>query len=252
MNRSVASLAISTLLKTCNEDSVQKLLKQISHYLPDLGLDFKIETIQSTALLYHRLPQKADVLLKFLTDCLKEEGNVQFRESVVDTIIEICPSQREVALMILAEHIEDCEHAHLQTKIINFLAEEGPKSKNPASYIRFIYNRVNLEKAVIRAAAISALAAFGHKVSSLRKSIMILLQKCLTDSDDEVRERALFYLNLLKQKGDSSFLGPDGDLTVEEAPQGALEKDEIRQFIFDSQNAIDIDALQAYVLQQKD
>lgn len=55
-NRSVASLAISTLLKTCNEDSIQKLLKQISHYLPDLGLDFKIETIQSTALLYHRLP----------------------------------------------------------------------------------------------------------------------------------------------------------------------------------------------------
>jgi coatomer protein complex subunit gamma len=52
MNRSVASLAISTLLKTCNEDSVQKLLKQISHYLPDLGIDFKIETIQSTSLLY--------------------------------------------------------------------------------------------------------------------------------------------------------------------------------------------------------
>lgn len=76
MNRSVASLAISTLLKTCNEESVQKLLKQISHYLGDLGVDFKIEIIQSTALLYHRLPQKADVLLKFLTDCLKEEGNV--------------------------------------------------------------------------------------------------------------------------------------------------------------------------------
>lgn len=132
--------------------------------------------------------------------------------------MEICPSQREIALMILAEHIEDCEHAHIQTKIINFLAEEGPKSKNPASYIRFIYNRVNLEKAVIRAAAISALAAFAHKVHSLRKSIMILLQKCLTDSDDEVRERALFYLNLLKQKGDSSFLASDFDEVEEEAP----------------------------------
>jgi len=44
-NRSVASMAISTLLKTCNEDSVSKLLKQISAYLPDLGLEFKIETI---------------------------------------------------------------------------------------------------------------------------------------------------------------------------------------------------------------
>ena len=63
--------------------------------------------------MYHRLPTKADVLLKFLTDCLKEESNIQFRESVVDTIIEICPSQRENALMILAEHIEDCEHANI-------------------------------------------------------------------------------------------------------------------------------------------
>ena len=44
-NRSVASLAISTLLKTCKEDAVQKLLKQISAYLPDLGIEFKVETI---------------------------------------------------------------------------------------------------------------------------------------------------------------------------------------------------------------
>ena len=44
-NRSVASLAISTLLKTCKEDQVEKLLKQISSYLPDLGIEFKIETI---------------------------------------------------------------------------------------------------------------------------------------------------------------------------------------------------------------
>ena len=44
-NRSVASLAISTLLKTCNEDQVGKLLKQINTYLPELGLEFKIETI---------------------------------------------------------------------------------------------------------------------------------------------------------------------------------------------------------------
>src|ERR1700709_2781007 len=130
-------------------------------------------------MLYHRLPTKADVLLKFLTDCLKEESNILFRESVVDTIMEICPSQREAALLILAEHIEDCEHAHIQTKILSFLAEEGPKSKSPSTYIRFIYNRVNLEKAVIRAAAVSALAAFAHKVPSLRKSIILLLQKCL-------------------------------------------------------------------------
>lgn len=77
--------------------------------------------------------------------------------------------------MILAEHIEDCEHAHIQTKIMNFLADQGPLAKNPSSYIRFIYNRVNLEKAVIRAAAVSALAAFAHRVPGLRQSIVLLL-----------------------------------------------------------------------------
>lgn len=65
--------------------------------------------------------------------------------------------------------------AQIQTKILNFLATEGPKAKNPASYIRFIYNRINLEKAVIRAAAVSALASFAFHVESLQASIILLL-----------------------------------------------------------------------------
>jgi hypothetical protein len=80
-----------------------------------------------------------------------------------------------------------------------------------------------------------------------------LLQKCLTDSDDEVRERAFFYINLLSQKGDEGFL-QEGlfDFIESDAPDGALEKDEIRDFVFDGDNIIDIDALEAFVLQKKD
>ena len=80
------------------------------------------------------------------------------------------------------------------------MAQEGPLAKNPSSYIRFIYNRVNLEKAVIRAAAVGSLAQFAHKVPSLRQSIILLLKKCLNDSDDEVRERSFFYLSILGEK----------------------------------------------------
>jgi len=58
---------------------------------------------------------------------------------------------------------------------------------------------------VIRASAVSALASFAHSVPSLRKSIVILLQKCLTDSDDEVRERAFFFVNLLATKQDTDL-----------------------------------------------
>jgi len=46
-------------------------------------------------MLYQRMPNKSGVLLKFLADCLKDDPNILFRESVVDTIIEICPSARE-------------------------------------------------------------------------------------------------------------------------------------------------------------
>jgi coatomer subunit gamma len=238
-NRSVASLAISTLLKTCKEDQVEKLLKQISSYLPDLGIEFKIETIQSTAQLYHRLPAKSGSLLKFLSDCLKDDPNILFRESVVDTIIEICPSQRENALLILAEHIEDCEHAHIQTKILNFLALEGPNAKNPSSYIRFIYNRVNLEKAVIRAAAVSSLATFAHKVPALKANIILLLRKCLSDSDDEVRERAHFYISIFEME----LQGDDTESTLS-AKDIKEECEDMRNFLFDSDQIIDVTALE--------
>ena len=83
------------------------------------------------------------------------------------------------------------------------MAVEVPKAKNPSSYIRFIYNRVNLEKAVIRAAAVSALANIAFNVATLADSILLLLKKCLNDSDDEVRERAYFYHNLLSKKNNA-------------------------------------------------
>ena len=171
---------------------------------------------------------------------------MNFRESVVDAIMEICPSHREHALSILSEHIEDCEHAHIQCKILDFLAKEGPLARNPSSYIRFIYNRVNLEKAVIRAAAVSALAAFAHKVQSLRPSIVLLLRKCLNDSDDEVRERAFFYLSVLGESdGISEEISNTQNFTNN--PQAEEEMGDIRDFVFDSDQVIDIDALEQFI-----
>jgi coatomer protein complex subunit gamma len=73
---------------------------------------------------------------------------------------------------------------------------EGPKSPQPTKFIRFIYNRVVLENATVRAAAVSSMAKFGINTtdSKLRKSISVLLNRCLDDVDDEVRDRATLYL----------------------------------------------------------
>jgi hypothetical protein len=38
---------------------------------------------------------------------------------------------------------------------------------------------------------------------------MLLLRYCLKDSDDEVRERAYFYIKLLEEQGEESILEED-------------------------------------------
>ena len=110
------------------------------------------------------------------------------------------------------------------------MAIEGPLAKNPSSYIRFIYNRVNLEKAVIRAAAVSALATFAHKVESLRQSIILLLRKCLNDSDDEVRERAFCYLSVL---GEADGISDEISTHSSNNENAQVELTEMREFCFD-------------------
>lgn len=87
-----------------------------------------------------------------------------------------------------------------------------------------------MEKAVIRAAAVSALANIAFNVPSLVDSILLLLQKCLNDSDDEVRERAYFYHNLLSKKGDNA---------------------EVKEY-FDFGEEINIDELEKYVTENRE
>jgi hypothetical protein len=48
-------------------------------------------------------------------------------------------------------------------------------------------------------AAVSALAKFGAASEELLPNILVLLQRTTLDQDDEVRDRATFYYQLLKQ-----------------------------------------------------
>lgn len=49
-------------------------------------------------------------------------------------------------------------------------------------------------------AAVTSLAKFGASCEDLLSSIVVLLDRCLMDNDDEVRDRALLYLQVLRQK----------------------------------------------------
>src|SRR5579859_3619052 len=105
-----------------------------------------------------------------------------------------------LALMHLCEFIEDCEYNNLAVRILHLLGTEGPKTPKPSKYIRYIYNRVVLENAIVRAAAVTALAKFGAGEGvdpGVKASIKVLLTRCVDDPEDEVRDRAVLNLKLL-------------------------------------------------------
>lgn len=86
------------------------------------------------------------------------------------------------------------------------LGVEGPKTSHPTKFIRYIYNRVVLENAIVRAAAVTALAKFGvgQKDPEVKSSVSVLLTRCLDDVDDEVRDRAALNLRLMSEEDETA------------------------------------------------
>ncbi|CAH0555229.1 unnamed protein product [Brassicogethes aeneus] len=207
-NRSIATLAITTLLKTGAESSVDRLMKQIATFVSEISDEFKVVVVQAIRALALKFPRKHSVLMNFLSAMLREEGGLEYKASIADTIITIIednPDAKETGLAHLCEFIEDCEHFSLAVRILHLLGKEGPKTKQPSRYIRFIYNRVILECPSIRAAAVSSMAQFGASCPDLLENIQVLLARCQMDSDDEVRDRATYYSNILSKQDKSLY-----------------------------------------------
>ncbi|EGZ78233.1 Coatomer, gamma subunit [Neurospora tetrasperma FGSC 2509] len=204
-NRSIATFAITTLLKTGNEASVDRLMKQISGFMSEITDEFKITIVEAIRTLCLKFPSKQAGMLQFLSGILRDEGGYEFKRAVVESmfdLIKFVPESKEEALAHLCEFIEDCEFTKLAVRVLHLLGLEGPKTSQPTKYIRYIYNRVVLENSIVRAAAVTALAKFGvgQKDPEVKRSVEVLLTRCLDDVDDEVRDRAALNLKLMKEE----------------------------------------------------
>lgn len=207
-NRNIATLAITTLLKTGNESNIDRLMKQITRFMSDMPDEFKVIVVNAIRALCLKYPQKHHSMLSFLGNGLREEGSYDYKRSIVDAIIAIIeqiPDSKEYGIDTLCEFIEDCEFTLLLQQVLHFLGEEGPKSSKPTKCIRYIYNRVILESAPVRASAVIALAKFAASVPELRPSVDVILRRTLQDNDDEVRDRAVFYLQVLTTKNEEQI-----------------------------------------------
>lgn len=208
-NRSIATLAITTLLKTGHESSIDRLMKQISSFMNEIGDEFKIVVVKAIRELCVKYPQKHRLMVGFLATFLREEGGYEFKKAIVDSIVELMssiPDTKETSLLHLCEFIEDCEFSELIVQILYLIGVHGPVTLAPSKYIRFVFNRVILENALVRAAAVSTLGAFATRVPELRPSVCILIKRSLDDDDDEVRDRAATILKTFDQGSDESEL----------------------------------------------
>lgn len=227
-NRSIATLAVTTLLKTGEVDSVDRLIKEISNFMGELTDEFKIVLVSAVRTLCAKFPQKHRTLILFLSEILREEGGFPYKKAIVDAIIGIMtdvPESKELGLSCMCEFIEDCEFPQLSVQVLDLVGREGPFTPNPSRYIRYIFNRVILETAVIRSSAVQALAQFGIHIPALRPSIMKLLQRIVFDSDDEVRDRGTFFLKILENEHKVDLVAFASELPImpEELERSLLE-----------------------------
>eukprot|EP00126_Sphaerothecum_destruens_P011047 Sdes_comp20849_c0_seq1m17575 len=226
-NRSIATLAITTLLKTGSESSVDRLMNQISGFMSEISDDFKVVVVGAIKQLCIKFPQKQLLFMGFLSNILRDEGGFEYKRAIVETMIHIIheiPEAQDSGLAHLCEFIEDCEFTSLSAQVLHLLGIRGPKSPNPSKYIRYIYNRVILENSTVRAAAVSALAKFGALLADLRPKIKVLLTRCLYDNDDEVRDRAAFYLHILScdQKVAAQYIIEENLLSIPDLEKALL------------------------------
>lgn len=88
-NRSIATLAITTLLKTGAESSVDRLMKQITSFVSEISDEFKVVVVHAIKSLCLKFPRKHGTLMAFLSVLLRDEGGLEYKAAIADTIIAI-------------------------------------------------------------------------------------------------------------------------------------------------------------------
>jgi coatomer protein complex subunit gamma len=126
-NRSIATFAITTLLKTGNETSVDRLMKQITGFMAEITDEFKVTIVEAVRTLALKFKAKQSGFLAFLSGILRDEGGYEFKRSVVEAIMDLIrfvPVAKEDALATLCEFIEES---------CLFLEEKVPQHHNRPS-----------------------------------------------------------------------------------------------------------------------
>ena len=144
---------------------------------------------------------KGKLYYNFFCSLFKLDASPQTKLEILDALIWFIYNDKDLkmqALLFLSESIFDCQYDVLKIRILNLLGLECDLVGNKSKLIRYIYNQIILESPMVRASAISSLGEIGFKEKNLRNIIISLIENCLNDDDNEVRERAFMVSKALK------------------------------------------------------
>lgn len=201
-NKWVATMALVTILSMGTPCTIKQIMKPLSSFMTDIPDELKIMVVHAIQRLFSKYPRKYPTILSPLGEMLHGEGSLEYKDAIISAMIPLIEGEndhvKENGLIQLCEFIEDCEHKALAVRILHLLGREGPKTKQPSRFIRYIYNRVILELPPVRAAAVTTVARFGAALPELLSRVRVVLTRCQFDNSDEVRDRAVFYNGILE------------------------------------------------------
>ena len=142
-NRNIATLSITTLLKTTAEYSIDRLLNSITDFMTEISDELKIILIDSINNVCEKFPNKYECLLSFLSMALREEGGFIYKSKIVDCMLILMNKlqrAKEFGLDSLCEFIEDCEYPQLSVRILHLIGQLASKLCVVILLLSLLYN----------------------------------------------------------------------------------------------------------------
>ena len=193
---SLSALAAVSLLHTGFETAIDRVLPAIKEFSEKLSIDQQAQLLRSCVELTSRCPNKTETIIDFMWATFRLQDEIEIQREFVNALFSFVHSKDDklpIILRYLCEYIEDSKFNEITIDVINFLAKKGTNSQNRMEIVRALNNRLLLETADVRSASIDALSAFAEgdypDIDEVRK----LIKSFTNDSDDEVRDRAIFY-----------------------------------------------------------
>jgi hypothetical protein len=149
-NKNIMSLAISLQVKTTTPEILEQLLVSLTGQVQELPAFVKLELVETSVSSMRKDPKAAPVILKFLQNCL-------ILARALGEVAEHVEGLRCQALDFLTELIEDSQNSD---QVLVCLFEVGRLLLlvgNPHDYFKCLINRLALDVAQVRAAAVTCL-----------------------------------------------------------------------------------------------